>query len=166
MLAPILRIRNLVLLLALCAWAPAAQPDILVGDLIVSDEFNQRILRVLPGTGDIEVVSPRPGQTNHLVGPTDLVITSLNRLFVADAAGNQIVEVDLATGVQSVLPVVFDDLQATIDTDASQSLYVYDGGTTNQLLCQDLGSMAMVHVMGRQHGDASVAVLGVVPREE
>lgn len=119
---------------------------VVAGDLIVSDEYNGRILRVRPTDGSIEVVSPKPGQTNLLERPADLVVTDTGRLFVADTVAEKIFEIDLATGQQSALQsygvvgfdlggpifgfydLVFDNLMDGIDADANGVLYVYDGG--------------------------------------
>ena len=119
---------------------------VVAGDLIVSDEYNERILRVRPSDGSIEVVSPKPGQPNLLESPADLVVTDAGRLFVADASAEKIFEIDLATGQQSPLQsyglvgfdlggpifgfydLAFYNLMDGIDADANGVLYVYDGG--------------------------------------
>ena len=75
-----------------------------IGDLLVSDFNNGRVLHVDPVTGLVTVLSPRAGAANLLVSPTGLVVRPSERvLYVLDAATNAVVAIDLVTGLQTLL---------------------------------------------------------------
>lgn len=73
------------------------------GDLLVTDSRNGRVLRVVPGSGFVEVLSPRPGQTNHLQRPTGIAVSRSHRsIYVIDAEDGQLVRINPDTGAQAV----------------------------------------------------------------
>ena len=75
-----------------------------VGDLLLSDLNNGRVLVVDPKTGLVSVFSPRAGAANLLVSPTGIAVEpDLQRLYALDRSANALVGIDLATGQQTLL---------------------------------------------------------------
>lgn len=76
---------------------------IVAGDLLVTDRTNGRVIGVRPGTGQVWVVSPRPGGADLLDQPAGIVMTDFGIILVVDEGTSQLVGVDAATGDQFVV---------------------------------------------------------------
>jgi len=75
-----------------------------MGDLLVSDANNARVLVVEPGTGETWPLTPRAGSgPNLLVEPAGIVMCSSGTVYVADATINRLIRVDPRTGTQSIV---------------------------------------------------------------
>ncbi len=90
--------------LASLVWVAPAQA-LWLGDLLVSDLANARVLRVRTN-GSVSVLSPQPGSgPNLLDAPAGIAVTPDQRIFVVDNATNALIEIDSQTGAQSEIPL-------------------------------------------------------------
>jgi hypothetical protein len=99
-----LRFPYVLLLLALLV-SPSVRADVEVqaGDLLAVDQLNNRILHVVPQTGQTYNFSPRGGSgTNRLNAPNGIAIDPDGTVFVTNQSG-ELIAIDPVTGVQSVV---------------------------------------------------------------
>lgn len=84
--------------------ARAATQSLDVGDLLVSDANNARVLVVEPATGATWQLTPRAGSgPNLLVAPAGIAMCSSGTVYVADTTINRLIRVDPLTGTQSIV---------------------------------------------------------------
>ena len=91
------------LLPALLIGAPQALATVHAGDLLVTDYNGARVLAVDPDSGQVRVLSPPSGGANLLQRPTGIVMARFGVIFVVDAATDQMIGIDAATGEQFVI---------------------------------------------------------------
>lgn len=86
-------------LLLLVSALPATPAPLQRGDLLVTDHYGKRVLRV-DRAGNVETFSPPPGGANLLFGPTGITVVDGGQVYVLDSGG--LVVIDRETGEQSV----------------------------------------------------------------
>ena len=73
-------------------------------DLLISDGTNDRILLFRPSTGATIEFSPRAGSgTNYLARPSGIAVDPGGSIYVSSENANVLVQIDPATGAQSVV---------------------------------------------------------------
>lgn len=77
----------------------AAAAPLQRGDLLVTDHYGKRVLRV-DRTGTVETFSPPLGSANLLSGPSGITVVDGGSVYVVD--GGRLVVIDRETGEQSV----------------------------------------------------------------
>ncbi|MCZ7619878.1 MAG: hypothetical protein M5U32_16825 [Myxococcota bacterium] len=84
--------------------ARAATRSLDMGDLLVSDANNARVLVVEPDTGGTWQLTPRAGSgPNLLVAPAGIAMCSSGTVYVVDATINRLIRIDPRTGTQSIV---------------------------------------------------------------
>ena len=91
------------LVASLLLLAPPALAAVDAGDLLVTDQNGARVLVVDPDTGNVKVLSPRPGGDNLLVAPTGIAMSDRGTVYVVDQSTNQLVGIDASSGAQFVV---------------------------------------------------------------
>lgn len=97
------RLRLALGILAALLLGSAADAGVLLGDLLVTDRVGRRVLAVRPGTGAVQVLSPRPGGADLLTDPAGVAMADFGIVFVVDAGTHQLIAIDAATGDQFVV---------------------------------------------------------------
>ncbi len=116
------------------------------GDLLITDYNGARVLAVDPATGDVGVLSPPSGGENLLQRPAGIAMTSFGIIFVVDAATNQLVGIDAATGVQFVVKTALDVPVAV--GDVPFGLALHEAAGAYELWVSARASHEIVHLIG------------------
>ena len=120
-----------VLLLVALLVSPSVRADVEVqaGDLLAVDNLNDRILHVVPQTGQTYNFSPRAGSgPNRLNLPNGIAIDPDGTVFVTNQSG-ELIAIDPVTGVQSVVrafDILFGDFGPVDIGGAPRSLDISD----------------------------------------